>query len=84
MSAGLLGYTSCVTTIGEVFAWGNGKWGQLGHRDERNQQTPKRVEALIGVKAKQVSCGYKHTTVCKEDGRVYTFGRESFGLLGHG
>ena len=78
-------FTACVTKGGDVFTWGNGSHGKLGHGDERHQNTPKRVEALIGVKAKQVSCAFSHTAVCTEDGRVYTFGEgEKSGQLGHG
>ena len=44
-----------------------------------NQLIPKRVEALDGVKATMASCGYKHTAVCTEDGRVCTFGRGEYG-----
>ena len=77
-------HTACVTKIGEVFTWGNGDYGKLGHSRRENQQTPKRVEALIGVKAKLVSCGGSHTAVCTEDGHVYTFGRGMYGNLGHG
>ena len=62
---------ACVTKAGDVFTWGNGSYGKLGHGDERHQNTPKRVEALIGAKAKQVSCGSYHTAVCIEDDRVH-------------
>ena len=81
--------TACVTEAGEVFTWGDrqlfGHGCRLGgHRDdERDPKTPKLVEALIGVKTKQVSCGWFHTAVCTEDGRVYTFGRGVVGGLGH-
>ena len=84
VSAGLY-FKACVTKAGEVFTWGEGSTGKLGHGDESNQKTPKRVEGLIGVKAKQVSCGGHNTAVCTEDGRVYTFGEGTYGqLLVHG
>ena len=69
------GITACVTRDGEVFTWGFGSSGRLGHGDTTvEQRTPKRVEALIGVKAKQVSCGKYHNIVCTEDGKAFTFG----------
>jgi alpha-tubulin suppressor-like RCC1 family protein len=57
-------HTACATKDGEVFTWGNGRYGKLGHGDDSHQPTPKRVEALVGVKATIVSCGYEHTAVC--------------------
>jgi alpha-tubulin suppressor-like RCC1 family protein len=77
-------HTACVTKAGEVFTWGSGMYGKLGHGDERNKKTPKRVEALVGVNAKEVSCGGSHTAVCTEGGHVYTFGNGKYGQLGHG
>ena len=59
---------ACVTKAGEVFTWGVLAYYMLGHK------FPKRIEALAGVKAKQVACGQDHTAVCTEDGRMYTFG----------
>jgi alpha-tubulin suppressor-like RCC1 family protein len=81
-------HTACVTKSGEVFTWGYGYYGRLGHGDygklghhgqETNEESPKRVEALVGVKAKLMSCGRNHTAVCTVDGDVYTFGRSDFG-----
>jgi alpha-tubulin suppressor-like RCC1 family protein len=77
-------HTACVTKDGELFTWGYGEYGKLGHGDESDQDTPKRVEALVGVKVTMVCCGYGHTAVCTEDGHVYTFGLGEEGQLGHG
>jgi hypothetical protein len=77
-------HTACVTKDGELFIWGEGNDGKLGHGDESDQDTPKRVEGLVGVKVTMVSCGYAHTAVCTEDGRMYTFGWGECGQLGHG
>jgi hypothetical protein len=77
-------HTACVTKAGEVFTWGYGDFGLLGHGDETDQHIPKRVEALVGIKVKNVSCGCTHTAVCTEDEHVYTFGYGKYGELGHG
>ena len=71
LSAGFY-FTACVTKAGEVFTWGYGNDGRLGHGDGSDLQSPKRVEALVGVKAKQVSCGDDHTAVCTGGTVVYT------------
>ena len=75
-------HTACVTKAGEVFTWSFGDDGQLGHGDQTGQETPKLVEALVGVKL--VSCGRFHTAVCTEDGYLYTFGNGQHGQLGYG
>jgi alpha-tubulin suppressor-like RCC1 family protein len=80
-------HVACITKAGEVLTWGNGYYGRLGHGggdDESDQYTPKRIDALVGVKSTMVSCGNYHTAVCTEDGHMYTFGRGKYGKLGHG
>ena len=74
-------HTACVTKDGELFTWGEGQYGKLGHGDENDQETPKRVEALVGVKVTIVCCGVLHTAVCTKDGCMYTFGDGELGQL---
>mmetsp|Transcript_14285 Transcript_14285/g.39698 ORF Transcript_14285/g.39698 Transcript_14285/m.39698 type:complete len:660 (+) Transcript_14285:305-2284(+) len=76
-------HTAVVTDQGELFTWGEGKFGRLGHYSERNCHAPQLVEALLGKKPRQVSCGGFHTAVVTEDGRLYTFGGGEHGQLGH-
>jgi RCC1 and BTB domain-containing protein len=76
-------HSACITEDGDTFTWGTGEHGQLGHGDEINYSTPKLVEGLAGKKAKQVACGWNHTIVRTEDGRVYSFGNGEYGQLGH-
>ena len=64
-------HTGCLSDNGEVFIWGEGKFGRLGHGNERNQYGPKLVEefklrSLDGKTPKQISCGGFHTAVCTE------------------
>jgi RCC1 and BTB domain-containing protein len=76
-------HTAVVTDSGELYTWGEGKFGRLGHASERNCHTPQLVESMHGKKPRQVSCGGFHTAVVTEDGRLYTFGGGEHGQLGH-
>ena len=67
-----------VTKFGELYTWGRGAEGCLGHGDTANQSKPKLVEALNGVLCKQVSCGGKYTAVVTESGKVYEFGEDLY------
>jgi RCC1 and BTB domain-containing protein len=76
-------HTGCLTEAGELYTWGEGKFGRLGHGAERNCHAPRLVETLIGKKPRQLSCGGFHTAVVTEDGHLYTFGGGEHGQLGH-
>ena len=76
-------HTAAVTDGGELYTWGEGKFGRLGHFSERNGHVPQLVESLLGKKPRQVSCGGFHTAVVTEEGRLYTFGGGEHGQLGH-
>jgi len=39
---------------------------------------------LQGQRAVQVACGAEHTMVLTDEGRLYTWGRATYGRLGHG
>jgi len=77
-------HTGCLTDAAEVFTWGEGKFGRLGHGAERNCHSPRLVEVLLGKKPRQVACGGFHTAVITDDGKMYTFGGGEHGQLGHG
>jgi alpha-tubulin suppressor-like RCC1 family protein len=69
---------------GEVFSWGRSKGGLLGHGDEEDQPSPKRAEALRGVRVSSVSVGYEHALALAEDVLVYAWGKnEARAVLGN-
>jgi alpha-tubulin suppressor-like RCC1 family protein len=68
------GTAFAVSQEGELFSWGPGDDGLLGHGDEEDQPSPKRVEALRGVRVSSVSVGQWHALALAEDGLVYTWG----------
>jgi alpha-tubulin suppressor-like RCC1 family protein len=67
--------TFAIGEAGELFSWGRGMFGLLGHGDEQSQRSPKRVEALRGIRVSTVSVGQSHALALTEDGLVYSCGR---------
>lgn len=41
-------HSAAITASGELYTWGKGRYGRLGHGDSDDQLKPKLVEALIG------------------------------------
>jgi len=83
VSAGGL-HSLAVSDTGELFSWGAGRDGKLGHGDTQPQPVPKRVEALAGVVIEQASAGDGHSLVISSTGVLYSFGLGECGRLGLG
>ena len=66
----------------KVFSWGFNRYGQLGIGSENNEEIPRYIEGLSGVK--YISCGSEQTACIDNDGKLYTFGRGADARLGHG
>ncbi|XP_042586717.1 E3 ubiquitin-protein ligase MYCBP2 isoform X12 [Cyprinus carpio] len=66
---------------GDVYTFGYGQHGQLGHGDVNSRGSPTLVQALPGPST-QVTAGSNHTAVLLMDGQVFTFGSFSKGQLG--
>jgi alpha-tubulin suppressor-like RCC1 family protein len=79
-------HTVCLTEDGEVYTWGYGKDGQLGHNDFDSQKYPKKLEffAKNHIKVKQIKSGQYYIVVLTEDGKMYSWGKNNFGQLGLG
>lgn len=74
-----------VTTTGELYSFGFGAYGRLGHGDREDVHLPKRIEGpLTGHVVKDALAGLEHSVVLTERGQVYTFGNDAHGKLGHG
>ena len=79
-------HSAAITSSGELYTWGLGEYGRLGHGDNYNQYKPKLVQALVGKRIIQVACGSRdaQTLALTEDGMVYSWGDGDFGKLGRG
>jgi alpha-tubulin suppressor-like RCC1 family protein len=62
---------------GDLFSWGHGNYGLLGHGDTQHQPSPKRVEALRDGRVSSASIGYRQALALTEDGLVYAWGENT-------
>lgn len=76
-------HTVLLTAEGEVYTFGEGRLGQLGHGDNKNKSVPTLLSGLQ-EQITAVSAGAFYTVLLSEDGQVYTFGEGKNGQLGHG
>jgi alpha-tubulin suppressor-like RCC1 family protein len=76
---GLSGTAFVIGEDGELFSWGHGRVGLLGHGDTQGRPSPK--EALRGVRVSDVSVGLYHALALTEDGLVYAWGKNEKGSL---
>lgn len=79
-------HSACITSGGELFTWGKGRYGRLGHGDSEDQARPKMVEALKGFRVTDVACGSGDAqTLCITDSdSVWSWGDGDYGKLGRG
>lgn len=47
-------HSAAITSAGELYTWGLGEYGRLGHGDNFTQLKPKLVQALLGHRVVQV------------------------------
>uniref|UniRef100_A0A8C2TUI8 Alsin Rho guanine nucleotide exchange factor ALS2 n=1 Tax=Coturnix japonica TaxID=93934 RepID=A0A8C2TUI8_COTJA len=67
----------------EVWSWGRGKDGQLGHGDVLPRLQPLCVKSLDGKEVIQLSAGGHHSLALTAKSQVYSWGSNTFGQLGH-
>uniref|UniRef100_A0A8C2UFN6 RCC1 domain containing 1 n=2 Tax=Coturnix japonica TaxID=93934 RepID=A0A8C2UFN6_COTJA len=67
---------------GEVYGWGAGRHGQLGHGSLESEQQPRLVEALCGLPVREVAAGGWHSACISDGGDLYVWGWNESGQLG--
>lgn len=87
-------HTAILSTSGQLFTYGDGTFGVLGHGNLQNVSQPKEVESLKGLRLKSVACGSWHTAAIVDimvdrlkfnakGGKLFTWGDGDKGRLGH-
>ncbi|XP_004693062.1 PREDICTED: RCC1 domain-containing protein 1, partial [Condylura cristata] len=66
---------------GQVFSWGAGRLGQLGHSSLEAEPAPRPVEALQGLPVVRLAAGGWHSACLSEAGDVYIWGWNESGQL---
>ncbi|XP_060724838.1 alsin isoform X2 [Tachysurus vachellii] len=67
----------------EVWSWGEGQEGQLGHGDVLPRLQPLCIKSLSGKEVVRVAAGALHSLALTAQSQVYSWGSNSFGQLGH-
>ncbi|XP_033107649.1 protein RCC2-like isoform X2 [Anneissia japonica] len=83
-------HTLCLTNEGEVFAFGENKFGQLGlgfqcegNKDEKTSIGKPQKILYDGQPITRVACGGDFSMVVDLKGRLYSFGHPEYSQLGH-
>eukprot|EP00105_Crassostrea_gigas_P014526 XP_011431214.1 PREDICTED: uncharacterized protein LOC105330955 isoform X4 [Crassostrea gigas] len=73
-----------VTTEKQVYSWGSGDKGQLGHGNMESKMKPELVQSLNGKSISRACCGEGFSIFASDNGIVLTCGDGTSGCLGHG
>ena len=76
-------HTLATDSSGDVYSWGVGNYGNLGHGDTANIDRPKLIDLLKGKMIKMTGAGSKHSLALSSKGDVYSFGHGDNGRLGN-
>lgn len=79
-------HTAICTQDGEVYTWGQGKYGALGVFSTNDQFAPVyvRFNDARNVQITTISCGGQHTIFLDASGRAFVCGNNTQGQLGLG
>jgi alpha-tubulin suppressor-like RCC1 family protein len=74
-------HTLALRADGSVWAWGDGKYGQLGLASTESSLIPRRVAGLEGIS--QIAAGDRHSLAVRaSDHKLWVWGSNAFGQLG--
>ncbi|MGO9458096.1 MAG: RCC1 domain-containing protein [Acidimicrobiales bacterium] len=78
------GQTLAILSNGSLWAWGNGKWGQLGNGSTTSSHRPISITLPDGARPATVATGGYASYAVDTTGRLWAWGRNNDGQLGTG
>ncbi|KAG2385526.1 hypothetical protein C9374_003341 [Naegleria lovaniensis] len=84
-----LNFCACLTRSGDIYTWGSGMYGQLGHREEivnsfEEFKVPKPTRIDHFSNCIFIAAGEECMACITRDKHLYTWGKNFCGMLGHG
>jgi len=77
-------HVGAITTAGEVYTWGNGDKGQLGHNDYLHSLVPRKLTDPAICQPAAIACNGNLTLILLASGEVYACGEGKNACLGIG
>jgi alpha-tubulin suppressor-like RCC1 family protein len=80
------GFIVFSTIYGNIYSYGKGTFGKLGHNNYNSYKEPKCIEYFKQhqIKCKKIVCGYAHTFLITDKNELFTWGAGDNGRLGLG
>ncbi len=75
---------SLILKNGKLYSVGANSYGQLGHGNSLNQNSPKHIEVTGENNITAIATGCYFSLILDKDGKVYGFGNNQYGQLGQG
>ena len=81
-------HSLAVTSTGQLYAFGDNQYGQLGSTTNNGTANPNPTPVLVGLPGQtgpvvQVAAGYDHSLAVTSTGQLYAFGYNEDGQLGN-
>ncbi|MFO0477358.1 MAG: T9SS type A sorting domain-containing protein [Bacteroidota bacterium] len=76
-------FSMAVKSDGTVWTWGQNLYGQLGNGNTTDSNVPVQVSGLTGITSAVAATGAFHVHALKNDGTVWSWGRNTYGNLGN-
>eukprot|EP01084_Bolivina_argentea_P295349 508443_1 len=71
-----VGHTLALDCNGQIWSWGYGHYGQLGHGDQDIIYKPTIIQYFVdnNIQITQICCGSEHNLLLSNKNKIYTFG----------
>ena len=79
-------HSLALTSDGNVYAWGDNTYGELGNNTTTSSKVPVAVNTsgvLAGATVVAITAGGGHSMALTADGKAFTWGRNNYGQLGN-